>query len=220
MRILLVDDHQLFRQGLKSCLAEEPQYEVIGEADNGQEAIEKSEQLRPDLVLMDIAMPGLNGVDAARHILNRQNEKPPKLIILSSYSDQEFVTEVLRLGVAGYILKNVAFDELVNAIETVKNEQVYLSPQIAGVIVQAHVRVPPADTTDKENPARELSERECQIIRFIADGLDAKAIARHLHLSPKTVHALRNRVMSKVNVQSVAELTKYAIRTGITNLDN
>lgn len=219
MKILLVDDHKIFRQGLKSCLAEETHYEVVGEADNGQDAIEQFQRLRPDLILMDIAMPGLNGVDAARSLLGPEVSAPAKLIVLSSYSDPEFVTEVLRLGASGYVLKNAAFDELVNAIETVKNGKVYLSPEIAGVIVDVHVR-DEGDARGKRSPQNDnLTKREREIVQLLADGFDAKVIAGKLSLSPKTVHAMRNRAMAKLNVHSVAELTKYAIRVGLTTLD-
>ncbi len=219
MKVLLVDDHCIFREGLKSCLAEETSFEVVGEADNGHDAIEKTRELRPDLVVMDIAMPGLNGVDATRRIIRSEDVDVPKLLVLSSYSDPEFVTEVLRVGASGYVLKNAAFDELVSAIETVMKNKVYLSPEIAGMVVDVHVREDASVGGEQSGLFAMLTDREREILQLIADGFDAKVIAGRLKLSPKTVHAARNRIMAKLDLHSVAELTKYAIRTGLTSLE-
>lgn len=219
MRVLLADDHRIFRDGLKSCLAEETGWEVVGEADNGRDAIQEVKRLKPDLVVMDIAMPELNGVDAARQILTTTNSFRPKLLVLSSYSDPEFVTEVLRVGASGYILKNAAFDELVGAIETVMSGKIYLSPEIAVLVVDRHVRDNTSGRGEDRSVFVELSEREREVTQLFAEGLDAKAIAAKLDLSPKTVHAMRNKIMAKLDIKSVAELTKHAIRVGLTSLE-
>lgn len=220
MRILLADDHKIFRDGLKSCLAEETSWKVVGEADHGGQAVEETERLKPDLVVMDIAMPELNGVDAARQILSTENPHRPTLLVLSSYSDPEFVTEVLRVGASGYVLKSAAFDELVSAIKTVTSGKIYLSPEIAGVLVDIHVRDAPQGGSETAAASDELTERERQVVQLFAEGNDAKKIASMLELSPKTVHAMRNKIMAKLDINSVAELTKYAIRNGLTTLDD
>ena len=218
MRILLVDDHKIFRDGLKSCLAEDTSWSVVGEADNGRLAVEKTTELKPDVIVMDIAMPGLNGVDAARQILSSE-ETRPKLVILSSYSDPEFVTEVLRIGADGYILKNAAFDELVSAIETIADGKIYLSPEIAGLVVDVHIRDETIPESNQTGVFATLTEREREVVQLIAEGVDAKGIAARLDLSPKTIHAMRNKIMSKLDIDSVADLIKYAIRVGLTSLD-
>lgn len=219
MRILLVDDHKLFRDGLKSCLAEDTDWTVVGEADNGREAISLASSLAPDLIVMDIAMPKLNGVDATREILQAKNDITPKLIVLSSYSDPEFVTEVLRVGASGYLMKNAAFDELVNAIRTVIAGKLYLSPEISAVVVDVHIREESQANSSEGAGVITLTDREREVVQALANGDDAKRIANMLDLSPKTVHAMRNKIMEKLDVHSVAELTKYAIRTGLTSLD-
>lgn len=220
MRILLVDDHQIFRDGLMSCLSENAGYEIIGQADNGRDAITAAESLGPDLIIMDIALPVLNGVDAAREILSGTLWPKPKLVALSSYSDPEFVTEVLRVGASGYILKNAAFDELINAINTVMAGNIYLSPEIAGVVVNMHVRDEQPGPISDQGVLISLSKREREVVQLLAEGNDAKAIAARYDLSPKTVHAMRNRIMAKLDIHSVAELTKYAIRVGLTSLES
>ena len=220
MRILLADDHKIFRDGLKSCLAEETNWQVVGEANHGGQAVEETERLKPDLVVMDIAMPELNGVDAARKILSAENTHRPTLLVLSSYSDPEFVTEVLRVGASGYVLKSAAFDELVSAIKTVTSGKIYLSPEIAGVLVDVHVRDAPQGGSETTAASDDLTERERQVVQLFAEGNDAKKIASMLELSPKTVHAMRNKIMAKLDINSVAELTKYAIRNGLTTLDD
>ena len=219
MRILIVDDHQIFRDGLKSCLVEsKADYHVVGEADNGRDGIESATSLKPDLVIMDIAMPKLNGVDAARQILQTPHALRPKLLVLSSYADPEFVTEVLRVGASGYLLKSAAFEELISAIQTVEQGKIYLSPEIAGVVVDLHVREESSDNKSGGVFAA-LTAREREVIQLFAEGNDAKGIAAKLELSPKTVHAMRNKVMAKLDLHSVAELTKYAIRVGLTSLE-
>lgn len=219
MRILIVDDHQIFRDGLKSCLVEsEAGCDVVGEADNGRDGIEAAASLKPDLVIMDIAMPKLNGVDAARQILQSPHALRPKLLVLSSYADPEFVTEVLRVGASGYLLKSAAFEELICAIQTVEQGKLYLSPEIAGVVVDLHVR-DEASETNSGGVFAALTAREREVIQLFAEGNDAKGIAAKLDLSPKTVHAMRNKVMAKLDLHSVAELTKYAIRVGLTSLE-
>lgn len=219
MRILIVDDHRIFRDGLKSCLIEsEADCYVVGESDNGRDGVEAAASLKPDLVIMDIAMPQLNGVDAARQILGTPRAIRPRLLVLSSYADHEFVTEVLRMGASGYLLKSAAFEELISAIETIERGKLYLSPEIAEVVIDVHVR---EDSGEKQTGGvfGTLTAREREIVQLFAEGNDAKGIASRLDLSPKTVHAMRNKVMAKLDLHSVAELTKYAIRVGLTSLE-
>lgn len=215
MKVLLVDDHSIVRDGLKLCLETSDRYHVAGEADNGQRAVELAQSLAVDMVIMDVAMPGMNGIEATRQ-MTADNPSPPKVIILSMHSDREFVVEALRAGASGYLMKASAFDELMRAMDAVSNGKTYLSPSITDVVVDNYVRKRP---DEPPNAFSILTGRERQILQLLAEGANAKEIGARLGISDKTVHAFRNRVMEKLNLHSVAELTKYAIRHGLTTLD-
>jgi DNA-binding NarL/FixJ family response regulator len=213
IRVLLADDHQLFRQGMRSMLANDAGIEVIGEAENGRSAVQLARQLVPDVVIMDISMPDLNGIDATRRI----KERSPGIQVLavSAHADRRFVTGVLAAGAAGYILKDSAFEELCRAIHTVAGKQVYLSPAVAGGVVEASLGLTPANGA---SGAAVLTSRQREVLQLLAEGLNAKRIAARLHVSVKTVETHRAQTMKKLGCPSVADLTKYAIREGITSL--
>lgn len=214
MRVLLVDDHSIVRDGLRVCMSTSDRYEVVGEAEDGQAAVRLAEALGPDLVIMDVAMPGMNGIEATRQIVSQGDA--PKVIVLSMHSDREFVVEALRAGAAGYLMKASAFDELLRAMDAVIEGKAYLSPSITDVVIDNYVRKRPDEPPTAFSV---LTARERQILQLLAEGSNAKEIGAKLGISDKTVHAFRNRVMEKLDLHSVAELTKYAIRHGLTTLD-
>ena len=214
VKVVLADDHKIMRQGLRALLDKQPDVQVVGEADNGRAAVELACQIQPDLVVMDITMPELNGIEATRQITGRDNGV--KVLALSMYSDKRFVSSVLSAGASGYLLKDCAMEELIQAIHAVSAHHTYLSPGIAGAVVEdymQHLR-----TTSHPTPTT-LSPREREVLQLIAEGKPTKEMARTLNLSTKTVETHRQRIMRRLDMHSVAELTKYAIREGLTSLE-
>lgn len=212
-RIFIVDDHQIVRDGLRLIIGAIPDYEIIGDAPSGQAALEDILRLSPDVVTTDIEMPGIDGIALARQLKARGPHI--KVIILSAHAEAHFVRDALQSGVTGYLLKMNAGRELLNALSTVLSGQIYLCPEVSTVVVreyQRHVHTAPS------NASGLLSDREREILRHIADGQTTKAIALTLGVSAKTVEAHRLNIMAKLRLNSVAELTKYAIREGITQL--
>ncbi len=214
IKILLADDHRITRQGLRSLLEKQDGMEVVAEAENGRTAVRLVEQLEPDVVIMDVTMPDMNGVEAARQITSRSPQI--KVIALSMHSDTLFVTEMLRSGAAGYLLKDCAFDELARAIRTVMDDKTYLSPSISGIVVEDYLhRLSKPDSSSSEV----LSDREREVLQLMAEGNSTKQIAMKLHVSVKTVETHRRQIMNKLDIHTVAELTKYAVRKGLTSLE-
>ena len=213
-RILLVDDHKITRQGLRSLLENEQDMEVVAEAEEGRTAVRLAREMVPDVVIMDVSMPDLNGMEAARQIVGDCPDT--KVIALSMHSDALFVTEMLKSGASGYLLKDCAFEELARAIRTVAAEKTYLSPSISGVVVNDYVHLlSKGESVDAEV----LSSREREVLQLLAEGKSTKQIALRLHISAKTVETHRRQIMEKLDIHSVAELTKYAIRKGFTSLE-
>ena len=214
IKILLADDHKITRDGLKALLENQKNMTVVGEAENGRLAVRLAAELKPDVVVMDINMPELNGIEATRQIVA---ELPgTKIIALSMYSDKRYVVGMLKAGVSGYLLKNCAFDELVAAISAVMNNQNYMSQKIAGTVMREYTTI--LETSDS-SPVSQLSAREREVLQLIAEGTKTKDIADRIHVSVKTVETHRQQIMRKLNVTSVAELTKIALREGLTSLD-
>lgn len=214
IKILLADDHKITRDGLKALLENQKNMTVIGEAENGRMAVRLAGELKPDVIVMDINMPELNGIEATRQIVA---ELPgTKIIALSMYSDKRYVVGMLKAGVSGYLLKNCAFDELVAAISAVVNNQNYMSQKIAGTVMKEYATILEASDI---SPASLLSAREREVLQLIAEGTKTKDIADRIHVSVKTVETHRQQIMRKLNVTSVAELTKIALREGLTSLD-
>lgn len=214
IRILLVDDHSITREGLCALLEKNRNITVLQQAENGRAAIRLARNLRPDVIVMDINMPDLNGVDATRQILAELPDV--KIIALSMYSDRSYVKGMLQAGASGYLLKNCAFEELTRAIETVHRNQTYLSPRISDIVRQEFVQMMNADPP---SASAVLTDREREVLQLIAEGYRTKEIAERIHISIKTVEARRRQIMEKLGIDSVAGLTKFAIREGITSIE-
>lgn len=214
-RVLLADDHRIIREGLRSLLQKQSDMEVVEEAQDGITAVRLTEKLHPDIVIMDIGMPDLNGIEAARQIITRV--KGVKVIALSMHSDKRFVLEMLKAGASGYLLKDCAFEELINAIRTVSAGQIYLSHRVTGVVVDEYLHNRPTRDGTAYNL---LSAREREVLQLLAEGNSTKSIASSLNVSIKTVETHRQQIMEKLNLHSVAELTKYAVKEGLTSLDS
>jgi DNA-binding NarL/FixJ family response regulator len=214
-KILLADDHAVIRQGLRSLLEKHPDVEVVGEAEDGQKAMDMVEKLKPNIVIMDISMPNLNGIDATYKITHER--KGTKVIVLSMHSSQRFVQEVLKAGASGYLLKECLFDELLEAIRAVLKSGTYLSRKIEGVVFQDYIkRISPGYRSE----LAALTPREREVLQFLAEGKSTKQIAMQLHVSGKTIESNRRNIMDKLRIHSIAELTKYAVREGITPLES
>jgi DNA-binding NarL/FixJ family response regulator len=217
--VLLCDDHTLFREGIKAILRDEPSIEIIGEADNGREAVTKAHRLNPDVVLMDIAMPDLGGLEATSRIL-RSNPKI-KVLILTMYEEEEVITRCLRAGAAGYVLKDAPRSDLIHAIDVVKKGGQYLSSRALKKVVKQHVTGAKhfksgerAKATDYER----LSDREREVLKLLADGLSPKEIATRLLLSVKTVDAHKTNMMRKLDLHDRSAVIKFAIQRKLIRL--
>ncbi len=214
LRIFIVDDHQIVRDGLKLILRSEADFEVVGEAANGQGALDQIEAAHPDLVSSDIEMPGIDGIALARQI--RARTPHVKVLILSAHSDAHYVRDALNAGVAGFLLKLNASRDFVQAIRTIMSGQTYLCPEVSTVVVREYQRQMPIPASG--SPSGPLSDREREILKCIADGRTTKETALTLNVSTKTIEAHRLNIMAKLKINSIAELTKYAIREGIVQL--
>ncbi len=209
--ILLADDHQMIREGLRALLEREPDMKVVAEAADGRAAVEMACRHKPSVAVLDLAMPDLNGIDAARQIAAASPRT--RVIILSVHADRRFVTESLRAGAAGYVLKDSAFDELSHAVRVAATHQTYLSPAVARTVVEDYVGRSPRQ---RSSAFVALTDRERQVLQLLAEGRSAKNIATDLGVSIKTVETHRANIMKKLGKHSIAELTKYAVREGLT----
>jgi len=214
IRVLLADDHNIVREGLMSLLEKEPDIDIVAMADNGRTAVQLAGEMKPNVAVLDIAMPEMNGIEATRRI--SQDVPEIKVLALSMHSARRFVTEALSAGAKGYLLKDCAAEELVRAIRTVAANETYLSPKVAGLIVKDYLKHSPDSAPSAESF---LTNREREILQLIAEGESTKEIAFKIGVSIKTVETHRQQIMKKLNLHSVAELTRYAIREGITPLD-
>ena len=211
-KVFLVDDHGMLRAGLRALISAEPSLELIGEADDGRTAVKMIADADPDVVIMDIRMPELNGVEATRQIV--ADNPNVKVIGLSANDDRQSVVEMMRAGAMGYVVKESAFEELSTAVTTVMKNKVYLSPAVTNLVVNDWVG-------GEDGPASVfgvLSAREREVLQLIAEGKATKEVALLLNVSLKTAESHRRNLMEKLHVDSIAELTKYAIREGITSL--
>ena len=214
IRIVLADDHHIVRDGLRSLLEEQDDMEVVAETDNGREAVALAAQLRPDVVVMDVGMPDLNGIEAARQVRGRAPGS--RVVALSMHSDRRFVAGMLEAGASGYVIKDAAFEELARAIRAVHEGRTFLCPAVAGVIVEDYLG---RRAATQPAPARLLTPREREVLQLLAEGSSTKQTAARLGVSAKTIETHRSHIMEKLAIRSVAELTKYAIREGLTSLD-
>jgi len=213
IRILLADDHEIMREGLCALLRKDSEMEVLGQADNGRVAVEMARKLSPDVVIMDIGMPNLNGIDATRLM---QSEHPNvRVMALSTHSDREMVARMLKAGATGYMLKKSAFSELLDGIRAIYNNRTYLCSQVSKVVLNDYVSM----LSDPHRSSGEvLTPREREVLQLVSEGLTTKEIASRLHIGIKTVDAHRGHIMDKLNIHNMAGLTKYAIREGLTFL--
>ncbi len=213
IRILLADDHQLVRAGIRSLLEKLCGIQVIAEASDGREALRLVAQHKPKVVLMDIAMPDLNGLEATRRIARLHSNT--KVVILSIYSDEEHVYQALRAGAVGYLLKDAAVGELELAIRSVARGETYLSPPISKPVIMEYVR----RTNAKLSPGEKLTSRQREILQLVAEGRSTKQIASGLSVSVKTIEAHRAQLMKRLGINEVAGLVRYAARIGLVNLE-
>jgi two-component system response regulator NreC len=214
-RILLVEDHIVVRQGLKALLSGEADIEVVGEADNGREALQRVSDLQPDLVLMDISMPGLNGIEATRQIC--QNHPGVEVVILSMHSNEEYVFQVLRAGASGYVLKQSDSSEVLTAIRAALAGGSFLSPPISRAVIDDYIHR--AEARGRSDTLDLLTPREREVLQLLAEGLSNQEIADQLSISVKTVETHRGNMMKKLSVESKTELVKYALRKGWASLE-
>ncbi|CAI10037.1 response regulator [Aromatoleum aromaticum] len=211
IRIVLADDHQMFRHALRAMLEKEPGIRIVGEASNGDELIDLISHQPVDIACVDIGMPGMNGIEATRRLLAIRPHV--RVIGLSAFSDRQFVLDLLNAGATGYVTKAEAGEELLRAIHTVQQSKTYLCPDVAATVTNALL-----DNAPKDISAPRITARERQVLQLIAEGYTSTRIADRLHLAPSTVEVHRRNIMRKLDLHSVAELTKYAIRSGITTV--
>jgi DNA-binding NarL/FixJ family response regulator len=212
IKVMIADDHQIVREGLRAMLEKEHDIQVVGEAVDGRMTERLARELVPDVIIMDVAMPDLNGIEATRQIVA---ELPGvKIIALSMHDDRRFVLNMLKAGAAGYMLKDCAFKDLAKAIRVVMAHKTYLSHEIADIVVKDYL----ASSSPMESSVFQLlSPREREVLQLIAEGKTSSQVADNLHISVKTVESHRQQIMMKLKIKSVAELTKYAIREGLTS---
>jgi two-component system nitrate/nitrite response regulator NarL len=213
IRLLLVDDHPIVLDGIKSHLGAQPEFEVVGDAANGLDAVRKAKLILPDVVLLDINMPAMNGLEAMVHL--RKQVPNAKVIILTMHDSKEYIAQIVRLGARGYLLKDCSPSELVSAIKAVHCGEVYFSPTVSKVLVEEMVDGKKA--ADQPIPAP-LTEREREVLSLIAEGLLNKQIADRLGIGVRTIETHRERIMRKLDIHTVAGLTKYAIARGMTSM--
>jgi two-component system, NarL family, response regulator NreC len=210
IRILLVDDHAILRAGLRALLANYADMEVVSEAGDGAAALERVNELKPDVVVMDVAMPGMNGLTATRQI--SQVHPETKILILTQYSNKEYVLPLLRAGASGYVLKQAVDTDLVTAIRAVARGESFLYPPVAKLVLEAYLKDP---TGMSDDPYMGLTEREREVLVHVARGRSTREIAEMLHISPNTVDVHRARLMQKLELHNVAEITSFAVRRGL-----
>lgn len=211
IHILLADDHTILRAGLKMMLNAQPDMEVVGEASDGRQAITETQRLQPDIILMDITMPEMNGIEATRQIKKLVPES--RILILTMHEHDEYVFQALRAGASGYMLKEAADTELISALHIIQSGQFYLSPMAQSVLVGDYLQR--VRTGEEKDSYSSLTEREREILKLIAEGYTNNQIAERLVISPKTVDTHRTHIMDKLNLHSRAELVKYAMRRGL-----
>lgn len=215
IRLLVADDHKIFRQGIKKLLEEEADLQVVGEAADGREAVKKATELKPDLVLMDIAMANLNGLEATKQIKKVLPET--KIIMVTMHKNEEYILQSFQAGASGYILKEGAVEELVHAIRSIHQDKSFLSPTISKTLIDAYLRK--METGKTETPFDLLTDREREVLQLIAEGYTNREVAKALFISVKTVEAHRAHIMQKLNIHDVAKLVKYAIQKGLVDLN-
>lgn len=215
IRVLLVDDHRMIREGLRALLANAPDVQIVGEGSDGRSALELVRSLRPDVIVMDVEMPELNGIEATRRI--RAENKDVRVVALSGHTDSRYVHQMLEAGACGYVVKMAAHDELVRAVRAASCAKTFLSPEIAGFVVE---RSTSSGSQRSPSAYTALGAREREVLQLVAEGRTSSETAREMHISCKTVETHRRNIIKKLGLHGTAELTKYAIREGLTSLEN
>jgi DNA-binding NarL/FixJ family response regulator len=210
IRIILADDHAILRHGLSKSFQQEEGFKVVGQAKDGRSTVELAKELLPDVIVMDIGMPDLNGVEATRQITKECPDV--KVVGLSMHSTNKYVREMFRAGAKGYLLKDCPFEELTQAIQTVMEGKTYVSPSVGQTVIENYISSP----EDEKSAFHVLSQREREVLQLLTEGKPTKQVAKSLHISPKTVEAHRLRIMSKLQIDNIAQLTKYALQEGLT----
>ena len=214
IKVLVADDHTILRQGIKALLDNQEGIEVIGEAKDGREALAIIEETLPDVILMDIAMPGLNGLEATRRI--KKKFPRMKVLVLTMYTNEEYIFQILNAGANGYLVKETAFQDLISAIKAVYKNEAFMSPSISKKVINSYIK---KAQDDEEKTCEILTTREREILQLIAEGNSSKKIAELLFISPKTVETHRTHIMDKLNIHNRTGLIKYAIRKGMVDVD-
>jgi two-component system response regulator NreC len=215
VKLLVADDHKIFRQGIKKLLEEESDMSVVGEAADGREAVKKATELKPDVILMDIAMANLNGLEATKQI--KKVLPSIRVIMLTMHKNEEYILQSFQAGASGFILKEGAVEELVSAIRSIHQDKSFLSPTISKTLIDAYLRK--METGKTETPFDLLTDREREVLQLIAEGYTNREVAKALFISVKTVEAHRAHIMQKLNIHDIAKLVKYAIQKGLVDLN-
>lgn len=210
-KVLLVDDHEIMREGISALLRRHSDMEIVGQASDGRTAMEMAKQLKPDIVIMDIGMPNLNGIEATRQMISEYPQI--KIMALSAHSDGAIVAKMIKAGAAGYMLKDSAFAELVDGLNTITSGKTFLCSKISRVVFSDYINIL---TNPKTDSSDDLTVREREVLQLVAEGHTTKEIAQMLNLSTKTIDSHREHIMEKLGIRNVAGLTKYAIREGLT----
>lgn len=217
MQLMIVDDHPLFREGLKAIVNREERYTIVAETGNGKEGIELAKEHRPDVMLVDISMPGKNGIQVIRELKDVLPDT--KFIIISMHSEADYIVEAFRAGATGYMIKESAGNNLVQGLETVAKGELFLDSALSQEVVFKLLQTKPGSSSGEPDPYSTLTAREQEVMRMLAEGLTTKEVASKLYISPKTVENHRTNLMKKLGLQSTVELIRYAARLGLIDLD-
>lgn len=213
LKVLVADDHEVVRKGLRTILEEQPGWQVSGEASDGREAVDKVKALKPDVTVVDVGMPGLNGLEATRQML--KNDPETKVLILTMHESDPLIREVLDAGARGYLLKSDAGKDLVSAVEAIRRNKTYFTARVAQMVLDGYLDKKPRTPVDNDVPASRLTPRQREIVQLLAEGKSSKEVAVALNLSVKTAETHRANIMRRLNCHSVSELVRYAIRNNI-----